>query len=122
MKPCPYCAEPIQDDAVKCRYCGEWLDESQRPAASGAYCGPRGYVWNYEYRSKTEVWGWPLVHIAQGIDRRAARRPLMDRRHPSAPKDTFAPFSHSRGVPAHGPTETGELTRGPTYATLGLDF
>jgi hypothetical protein len=55
--PCKECGKEISDKAVMCPHCGfSW------------YGSPYGF----EYRSKTRLFGLPLVHIVYGPNRRWA--------------------------------------------------
>jgi len=40
MKKCPFCAEEIQDDALKCRFCGEFLGEPSKAKGKWYFTTP----------------------------------------------------------------------------------
>jgi len=62
---CPECQQPVSDEAPVCVHCGYTL----RPAVR------RGWrrAWGFEWRTKAEVFGLPLIHVAIGRDPQTLR-------------------------------------------------
>lgn len=61
---CPECGQSISDEAYSCPHCGKPM---RRPPTAVV-----GY--GYEYKSETTLFGWPLIHVAGGIDPETGRK------------------------------------------------
>ncbi len=58
---CRECGREVSTEAPSCPHCGA-------PGPSGGWAGYPRRTWGFEWRSETEVLGWPLVHVAVGRD------------------------------------------------------
>ncbi len=68
LNPCPECGRDVSEHAQACPNCGYPFKEGPEPNTIATHGGRIVRAWGFEWRTKAEVFGWPLVHVAIGRD------------------------------------------------------
>jgi len=67
---CAGCGAQLPAEAEACPYCGRRL---QRPEADQTPPAAKRRAWGFEWRTRAELLGWPLVHVAIGRSAKTGR-------------------------------------------------